>query len=58
MDKADPEDKKGKEAGKSGKEIRCLMCGKPGPETICQHCKTLVQAEALEKKRKAEKTKE
>jgi hypothetical protein len=58
MDKDDPQEKKEKEASKTGKEIHCLMCGKPSPETICDHCKALVQAEALEKKRKAEKTRE
>lgn len=38
-------------------EVRhnCLICGKPGPDTICAHCKNVVQAEALEKKRKLEK---
>lgn len=33
----------------------CLVCGKPGPETICEHCKIVVQAEALNEKRKIEK---
>jgi hypothetical protein len=33
----------------------CLICGKPGPETICEHCKIVVQAEALNEKRKVEK---
>ena len=33
----------------------CLVCGKPGPETICDHCKIVVQAEALNEKRKVEK---
>lgn len=33
----------------------CLICGKPGPETICEHCKIVVQAEALNEKRKIEK---
>jgi hypothetical protein len=33
----------------------CLICGKPGPETICEHCKITVQAEALAEKRKIEK---
>lgn len=33
----------------------CLICGKPGPETICEHCKITVQAEALYEKRKIEK---
>jgi hypothetical protein len=33
----------------------CLICGTPGPETICEHCKIVVQAEALAEKRKIEK---
>jgi len=33
----------------------CLICGKPGPETICEHCKIVVQAEAVSQKRKIEK---
>ena len=33
----------------------CRICGKPGPETICEHCKIVVQAEALDQKRKIEK---
>ncbi len=33
----------------------CLICGKPGPDTICEHCKIVVQAEALNEKRKIEK---
>jgi hypothetical protein len=33
----------------------CLICGMPGRETICEHCKIVVQAEALAEKRKIEK---
>ena len=33
----------------------CLICGTPGPETICEHCKIVAQAEALAEKRKIEK---
>jgi hypothetical protein len=33
----------------------CMICGKPGPEKICDHCKIVVQAEAVSKKRKIEK---
>jgi len=33
----------------------CLICGKPGSETICERCKLVVQAEALAEKRKVEK---
>lgn len=31
------------------------MCGKPSPNTICDPCKTSVQAEAAGKKAKMEK---
>ena len=33
----------------------CLICGKPAGESICEHCKIIVQAEALAQKRKIEK---
>jgi hypothetical protein len=33
----------------------CLICGKPGPVTICERCKLVVQAEALSEKSKVEK---
>ena len=33
----------------------CLICGKPSPQKICEHCKIVVQAEAVAKKRKTEK---
>lgn len=33
----------------------CMICGKPGPEMICEHCKIVVQAEAVANKRKVEK---
>ncbi len=38
----------------------CLLCGQVGPvllygHWICDHCKNVVQAEALAKKRKIEK---
>ena len=35
---------------------RCLTCGKPSPDLICTECKTRIQAEAVEHKRKTEKT--
>lgn len=35
---------------------RCTMCGSLSSDTICDHCKILVQAEALEKKRRAGKS--
>ena len=37
------------------KRHNCLICGKLGSETICEHCKIVVQAEALSEKRKTEK---
>ena len=33
----------------------CLLCGKPADESICEHCKISVRAEALSQKRKIEK---
>jgi hypothetical protein len=38
----------------------CLLCGMVGPTLlyghwVCEHCKNVVQAEALSKKRKIEK---
>lgn len=33
----------------------CLICGQPSGESICEHCKIKVQAEALEQKRRIEK---
>ncbi len=34
---------------------RCITCGKPSPDLICMECKTKIQAEAVEHKRKTEK---
>jgi alkyl hydroperoxide reductase subunit AhpF len=34
---------------------RCLTCGKPSSDLICMECKTRIQAEAVEYKRKTEK---
>jgi alkyl hydroperoxide reductase subunit AhpF len=34
---------------------RCLTCGKPSPDLICMECKTRIQAEAVEHKRRTEK---
>ena len=31
----------------SEKRHDCLICGKLGSDTICEHCKIVVQAEAL-----------
>jgi hypothetical protein len=33
----------------------CLLCGKPAGESICEHCKISVRAEALSQKRRIEK---
>lgn len=42
------------------KPCHCLLCGQPGPALlyghwICDHCKNVVQAETLARKRKIEK---
>ena len=50
-----PEEKKGGKGQPFEKRHKCHMCGKPGPETICEHCKIVVQADALNEKRKVEK---
>lgn len=50
-----PEDKKTDEKRPFEERHNCQVCGKPGPETICEHCKIVVQAEALNQKRKTEK---
>lgn len=34
----------------------CLLCGKQASESLCEHCKLTVQAEALAQKRKIEKS--
>ena len=49
------QDKKTEETKPFGERHHCLICGKPGPETICERCKLVVQAEALAGKRKVEK---
>jgi thiol-disulfide isomerase/thioredoxin len=43
------------EGVQTGQDRRCLICGKASPDIICTTCKTRVQAEALEHKRKGEK---
>jgi len=48
-------DKKTEETKPFEERHHCLICGKPGPETICERCKLVVQAEALAEKRKVEK---
>ncbi len=35
---------------------RCLTCGKPSSDLICMECKTRIQAEAVDHKRKTEKS--
>ena len=39
----------------AGLDSRCVVCGQPSPAMICDSCKTKIQAEALEHKRKDEK---
>ena len=51
----DPEKKKREDKQPFQERHACLICGKPGPDTICEHCKIMVQAEALSEKRKIEK---
>lgn len=49
-------DKSGERTQKAfASDHQCLICGKPNPQTICQRCQDLIQAEAIEKKRKIEK---
>ena len=38
------------------KEKKCMLCGKPSPESICESCKAKVQGEAAEKKIKVERS--
>lgn len=37
------------------KDKKCMMCGKPSPDTICDSCKASVQAEAAGEKAKMER---
>jgi hypothetical protein len=37
------------------REVPCLICGKPSPQTICLNCEIRVQGEAIDKKRQIEK---
>jgi hypothetical protein len=39
----------------AGLDVRCMVCGQPSPEIICGSCKTKIQAEAVNHKRKDEK---
>jgi thiol-disulfide isomerase/thioredoxin len=43
------------EGVKTGPEKKCLVCGNPSPDIICQNCRTRIQAEAVEHKIKREK---
>ena len=52
---ADPEKKKSEKERPFEERHTCLLCGKPGSDTICEHCKEKVRAEALSEKRKIEK---
>lgn len=38
------------------KDKKCVMCGKPSPDTICDYCKANVQAEAAGEKAKMERS--
>lgn len=38
-----------------GPDRRCLVCGHPSAEIVCSTCKTRIQAEALDHKRKGER---
>lgn len=42
----------------AGLDVRCMVCGQPSSEIICNSCKTKIQAEALDHKRKDEKLSE
>ncbi len=43
------------EGVQGGPDRRCLTCGQPSPDIICGNCKTKIQAEASDRKRKWEK---
>ena len=43
------------EGVKVGPDKRCLICGNPSPDVICDSCKTRVEAEAKDHKLKSEK---
>lgn len=38
-------------------DLKCLVCGKPAYTTICSHCTTRIEAEALKQKIESEKQK-
>ncbi len=37
------------------KQKKCMLCGMPSEESICESCKSNVQGEAAHKKQKMEK---
>lgn len=37
------------------KQKKCMLCGKPSQDSICESCKSNVQGEATNKKQKMEK---
>ena len=37
------------------KQKKCMLCGKPSGESICDSCKSNVRGEAAQKKQKIEK---
>jgi hypothetical protein len=39
----------------SEKTKKCMVCGKPSDQTICEPCKANIQGESLDKKMKIEK---
>ena len=39
----------------SEKQKKCMLCGMPSEESICESCKSNVQGEAAHKKQKMEK---
>jgi hypothetical protein len=39
---------------REGTDKRCVVCGNPSPELICQSCKSKIQAEAMDHKSKDE----
>ncbi|MEK6743652.1 MAG: thioredoxin family protein [Nitrospirota bacterium] len=46
------------EGEKGTSDRRCIVCGHASPDLICQNCKTKIQAEAVDHKRKDEKVQE
>jgi len=43
------------EGVKPGPDRRCMVCGNPSQDAICSSCRTKIQAEAVDHKRKTEK---